>query len=861
MSSVRFTSVRPRSRFPIILSPSLLTALLSAAVLTLLWLLSPTRSTQVSAPEVVEISYMGPGGPVSGPLDDMVRAFEEESRRAHAADPSKPIYRVISGQNASRGMTSDPTRFLLGVAGGMPPDVIYFDRFAVAEWSARDAFHDLTPFIKRDAEAGHPDTVRREDYYPATWDEVVFRHPVTGAEGLYGVPDAFESRALIYNKDWLRRAGYVDERGEARPPRTWEELSDMAEKLTERDEAGRIRRLGFAPLAGAATLYLYGWQNGAELLSEDGRTVTLNHPRFVGALEWVRSVYDRVGGIGGVAAFDSVAQGGELDPFVAGKIALKVDGFWTAQYGFAQYGDRVNYGVAPMPMPARELAAGRAPVGWIGGWCYAIPRKAKHPEAAWELVRFLASPRARSIQAESSRLLAESQGRIYVPSQSTHREVNAANFARYVEGNAAMPENLRDAVQVFNDAVEGSRFRPATPVGQLLFNESMSATDAACHGALSPQTALDQANAAAQRELDRVLAPPRGGPVDWSWLGWIYGALILGGAWLLYKWDTSASVRASVSRTLAALRLGRDAEQGGVIEGAGGGLFRRQWFGGLLCASPWLIGFLVFTGGPILFSIIVSFADYDILRPATWTGVDNYTRMFTEDTLFGVSVVNTLYMMIGIPIGLALSLGIALLLNLEVRGVALWRTCFYLPSIVPAVASSILWIWIFNPQAGLLNNFLGAFGIQGPNWLQDPATSKAALILMGLWGAGGGMVIWIAGLKAISESYYEAANIDGATAWQRFRHITLPMISPYIFFNLIMGVIGTLQIFSQAFIMTQGGPVNSTLFYAYHLFNHAFRYLNMGYASAMAWVLVLVVFALTVAQMKLSKKWVHYEGE
>ena len=804
---------------------------------------------------------MGPGGPVSGPLSDVVRAFEEESRRAHAADPSKPIYRVISGQNASRGMTGDPTRFLLGVAGGMPPDVIYFDRFAVAEWSAREAFHDLTPFIERDMAAGHPDAIRREDYYPATWDEVVFRHPMTGEVGLYGIPDAFESRALIYNKDWLRRAGYVDEHGEARPPRTWEELGDMAEKLTELDEAGRIRRLGFAPLVGASTLYLYGWQNGAELLSEDGRTVTLNSPRFVEALEWMKSVNDRVGGTGNVAAFDSLSQSGDMDPFMAGKIAMKLDGYWMAQFGFSQYGDRLNYGVAPMPMPARELAAGRQPTGWIGGWCYAIPRTAKHPEAAWDLVRFLASPRARRIYAESARLVSESQGRPYVPYQSAHRAVNEENLARYVDGNPAMPKNLRDAVRVFTDVVAGSRYRPATPVGQLMFNESVSASDAALHGKLSPQTALDQATSLVQRELDRVLAPPRGGRVAWSWLGWIYGAVILGGAWLLYKWDTSARVRAGVARFLAALRLGRDEDKGGVIEGAGGGLFRRDWLGGFLCASPWLIGFLVFTGGPILFSIIVSFADYDILRPATWTGMDNYTRMFTDDSLFGVAVGNTLFMLIGIPLGMALSLGIALLLNLEVRGVALWRTCFYLPSIVPAVASSILWIWIFNPQGGLLNNFLGAFGIHGPNWLQDPATSKPALILMGLWGAGGGMVIWIAGLKAISESYYEAAHIDGATSWQRFRHITLPMISPYIFFNLIMGVIGTLQIFSQAFIMTQGGPVNSTLFYAYHLFNHAFRYLNMGYASAMAWILVLVVFALTVVQMKLSKKWVHYEGE
>ena len=222
---------------------------------------------------------------------------------------------------------------------------------------------------------------------------------------------------------------------------------------------------------------------------------------------------------------------------------------------------------------------------------------------------------------------------------------------------------------------------------------------------------------------------------------------------------------------------------------------------------------------------------------------------------------NTLYMAIGIPLGMAASLGIALLLNMKLRGIAVWRTLFYLPSIVPAVAASILWIWILNPNAGLLNRFLEAFGFEGRNWLQDPALSKPALILMGLWSAGGGMIVWLAGLKSISESYYEAAELDGAGSWQKFWNITVPMLTPYIFFNTVMGVIGCFQIFSQAFIMTQGGPVNSTLFYAYHLFNNAFRYLHMGYASAMAWVLVVIVLALTFFQMRLSKRWVHYEGE
>src|SRR5207249_3242517 len=190
-------------------------------------------------------------------------------------------------------------------------------------------------------------------------------------------------------------------------------------------------------------------------------------------------------------------------------------------------------------------------------------------------------------------------------------------------------------------------------------------------------------------------------------------------------------------------------EKAPALEGMRSRYFRSQWRGGWVCASPWIIGFVVFTGGPILFSIVISFCDYDILNPARFVGFANYHWMFTRDAQFWKSIWNTAFMIIGIPLGMALSLGIAMLLNVEVRGVALWRTFFYLPSIVPAVASSILWIWIFNPNVGLINNVLAAFGIHGPNWLQDEHTSKPALILMGLWSAGGGMIIWLAGLKGI----------------------------------------------------------------------------------------------------------------
>ena len=279
-----------------------------------------------------------------------------------------------------------------------------------------------------------------------------------------------------------------------------------------------------------------------------------------------------------------------------------------------------------------------------------------------------------------------------------------------------------------------------------------------------------------QRDLDRIYNPPRSTPIDWRYIFVMYGVLLVAAAVGIYYWDTKPRLRSLFRGSGLPAATGQEnrgretapTKPVAAIEGLQSAYFRSQWKGGWICALPWIIGFVVFTGGPILFSIVISFCQFDVLNPARFTGLINYAWMFTKDPLFWKSLWNTLYMVLGIPLGMAISLGIALLLNLKIRGIAVWRTFFYLPSIVPAVASSILWIWIFNPNVGLLNSALASLGIHGPNWLQSETTSKPALILMGLWGAGGGMIIWLAGLKGISESYYEAAGLDGASTWQKF---------------------------------------------------------------------------------------------
>lgn len=282
---------------------------------------------------------------------------------------------------------------------------------------------------------------------------------------------------------------------------------------------------------------------------------------------------------------------------------------------------------------------------------------------------------------------------------------------------------------------------------------------------------------------------------------------------------------------------------------------------GLLFVSPWLVGFALFSLLPFLLSLYYSFTTYDVVSSPVWVGADNFLQLF-KDPLFWKSISNTIYYtLFSVPLGIVFGVGMALLLNMKVKGMAFYRTLFYLPSIVPVVASSVLWLWLFDPQFGLINGILDFIGIQGPGWLVDPSWSKPALIVMGLWSVGGAMIIYLAGLQDIPQEMYESAQIDGAIWWHKIVYITLPMLSPVIFFNLIMGLIGSFQYFTQAYIITSGGPNDSTLFYSLYLYKNAFSYFHMGYASAMAWILFLLIMAVTLLVFKSSARWVFYGGE
>ncbi|HRK33205.1 MAG TPA: sugar ABC transporter permease [Candidatus Hydrogenedentes bacterium] len=299
---------------------------------------------------------------------------------------------------------------------------------------------------------------------------------------------------------------------------------------------------------------------------------------------------------------------------------------------------------------------------------------------------------------------------------------------------------------------------------------------------------------------------------------------------------------------------------------------RRNLRNGLLFASPYIFGFLIFTLYPFAASVYYSFCNFNAIEPPIWTGLDNYRQMINDSTL-RTSLFNTLYYTVGsVPLGIAFAILLAVMLNQKLKGMSVYRTIFFLPTIVPLVASAVLWLWVLNPENGLLNgmlrvsgidSLLGAVGIPLPNWLADQHWAMPSLILMSFWGVGGAVVIFLAGLAEVPQSLYEVADIDGAGPLRKFWNVTLPMITPTILFNLVMGLIGAFQYFTQVYVMTggTGGPANKTLVYALYLYQMAFKYLNMGYASAMGWMLFVFVLALTLGVMYTSKRWVHYHGD
>ncbi|MFQ5490190.1 MAG: ABC transporter permease subunit [Phycisphaerae bacterium] len=937
------------------------------AVTALLWWLYPASRRQVSD-DVTEVTIWF-NGPTEGRQLDVVDAFERRF----------PQYRAILGSSAVRtGMEGEgnPQRLMCGIAGGVPPDLVEYDRFAICQWAARGAFLDLTPLIEKDrvqlqaaksklaelenSQAPEQDIqdqrrtvefleryiVRPDDYYRATWDECSYEG------GHYGVPNYMDTRVLYYNSDMLRQVGLVDDQGQPNPPDTWEQIltkrvdvedarfealasddagadgakyrisSESADfvavgvrpgdtlsfldergtvtrclvarvagpheitvksayarkeltlpvgdarhikifdqdgyalKLTRFDDLGRIQRVGFEPQHGNAWLYLYGWANGGEFLSDDGRTCTLNDPAIVEALQWTTDIFDAYGGASDVVAFRKSFQTAAQDPFFVNQIGMLIHGDWFLR-DLARYKRDMDFGTYWPPVPAARARQGERYISWVAGFAYCIPATCppEKLEAAWWLLKFLSSVEGGMVMNNHDAQRERGQGRLYMPRLKASKKLTAAQMARYVDV-PEMPRRVSDALQTHMDVLPYCRFRPVSPKGQELWNGQADAQDLAWNHGKTPAQSLKFFTSRVQRALDEFHRPNQAPEFQWRRWVWIYfGGLIV-----------IASIVVLQHR----------------IRHRVGGVHRKEWWAGVAFASPWLLGFIVLSGGPMLFSALMSLTDYDVINPARYVGTKHYADMFGIDwsDIGGTRhvLLNTLFMAIGLPVGMAVGLALAMLLNTDAKGMSWYRTTFFLPAIMPVVAASVLWIWVFNSHNGLMNWLLDLTGVSAVidwcyahlgtglrtpiSWLTDPRTSKPALIIMGLWTAGASMIIWLAGLKEIPKSLYEAASLDGAGPVRRFFTVTLPLLSPYILFNLVIGLIGTFQIFTQAYIMTpNGSPNRSTYFYVYKLFDQCFSYFNLGYGAAMAWVLFVIVIVLTIINMSLSRKWVHYAGD
>lgn len=853
--------------------------------ITLVILLINCLSAGVSARERIKLTVWGS---LSVEQSAQLRAQVSEFERRH---PGVKVSLLSMGAG-----NMNPQKLMTAIVGKVPPDVVNQDRFTIGDWASRGAFMDLTPFIRRDR--SKPDGVRPEEYYKPCWNEAVYKG------GVYAIPNSTDARFLFYNKTLFRKAGLDPNK----PPRTWDELREYTRRLTVRDNTGRIVQIGFIPDFGNSWFYLYSWQNEGEFMDPTGRICTLNNPRSVTSLEYCKKLYEDAGGAPVVTRFRSGFQGEAMDPFLTGSVAMKVDCDMAANL-IARFNPGMDFGVAPAPVPTErfqrgvlnvEFGQGGWPSGidqksysvrksrsvsgsvfsgkpayitWSGGFSWAIPVGSRHTRLAWEYIKWMNSPESNVIGAIAQRKYNLSRGSPYTPAIHANMKVNESVFARCAPEIPRFRKTLKFALSM----MPYSRFRPVTFVGQQLWDQHAWAYDKAINyreSHMTPKQAVDEATASVQRDLDAVYSREKYKIVPL----WVFYVAI-GGSILLMILGIALFIRKS-----------------GNIGAARKGEARAGFF----FASPWILGFIIFTAGPIIASIVFSFSDYDVLHDARWVGVSNYVGLFTyEWEPFSRALYNTVFLaLIGLPLGIITGLSIALLLNTDVKGMAWYRTIYYLPSIVPVVASTLLWTWVLNPEFGIINavwrltltkwfgwgspgwlsqsgeffgiaqwfwnHTLGYFGAPTPTFLSHPATylgAKSALILMGLWGAGGGMIVWLAGLKGIPRHLYEAAEIDGASIWRKFCSVTLPMLSPYIFFNLIMGTIGVIQTFDTVYIVSGGSPSDATIVPVMYLFNKAFRYFNMGYASATAWILFIIIMAFTLAQLKLAPKWVYYESE
>ena len=696
--------------------------------------------------------------------------------------------------------TADATRiFMTDAAAGTPPDVMYIGPEWLGQLVDKRIVQPLNELVERD-------NIDLGVYFPQTVDALKF------GDQLYAMPIHYSTDCLFYNKDLFDKAGvpYPDESW------TWETYRDTATILGERLNSGPRREI-FGCLSLDPQLIVTA--HGVRIWDDETSRIVADTPEARAAIDF------SFGLIGKQApSFAQAMDTNDMQLFMNQRLAMYVGRTWQLPR-FVETMEGINWDIAPIPAGP----TGRACVFAVGGNC--VARGSRHPEAAWRFAKFYSS--------------VEGQKFMGLQKNCVPAIKELANDPAYFL--SPPPANIR----IFLDAVEYAK-TPIPPTGwqnEFQYRVWFPTLEQAKIGKITTAEAL-------RRIQER-------------------GNLLIEAHRL--DMEARAKVEDGTDSTAFILRLMFVLMAAGVVAMAFVARTNRRYWEAYAFVGVWIVGFIAFMLGPIIASLYLSFCHYDLLSPPRWAGLQNLRELFA-DPVFLRSLLNTFYFAaVSVPLSLVCALGLAMLLNNKLRGIYTFRAIYYLPALTSGVAIALLWRWIFNPDLGLFNSILrflqvdrllalGGWGM--PDWLVSPGWAMPSIIIMSVWGGmGGSMLIYLAGLQGIPDQLYEAADIDGASRWQKFRNVTIPMLSPTIFFNLIMAIIGSFQVFTTVFVMTSntansmepGGPANSTMVYVLYLYLQGFRYLYMGKACAMAWILFLIILCLTLMNTYFSKKWVHYD--
>ena len=761
--------------------------------------------------ELVVMHWSGDGGQEEDQIvDASLRAFED-------ANPGIRVRRVNPGDAGSFY-----TKLMTMLAAGEPPDVFYVGNERVPSFADIGLIRPLEPFLEADRAANDPTAIDLADFYPATVDAFRFDGTASGKGALYGIPKDFTTVGFYLNLDLFERAGVPVPGNDW----TWDDFIAAARAIGRLPDA-----TGSEFVTWAAMLRAYLMTEGVDVKGATFDELTIEDPRAVAALERLRAWrHDEDNTL--TSGKSKIATGSSV--FLSGKVGMAGPfGRWVVP----------SYRKIPKPgQPGgfrwdfRPLPRGAVDSNIVLTVSWSIAQRSKHPDEAWKLVKWMTDDRSQRDLAKLGLAIPTRRAAAMGPEFSDPGQ-EPANDAGYLQA--------AERAQV----VEW----PVNPQFESLFASSMDA--ALKTGTIGVREAIDTFLRDWASESQSPLAKADLAPMPWRGLAIAGATVVLTAAVWLVLWSRRGT--ASTAR-------------------------RHEERAGWLLASPWILGFLAFMAFPVVMSLVLSLARWkgvSTLDQAEFAGLANYERLLTDDARLRTSLRVTLYYaLIAVPGGQMMALGAALLMNLKVRGIALWRAAWYLPSVLAGVGVSVLWRWVFDADGGLMNRMLGAAigamdaslawfgagptGLVPPEWFEADAAvwGAPAFAIMSFWFMGGTMMVYLAGLQQVPVDLYEAASIDGAGPLRRFVSVTLPMLSPVILFNVIMAVIGSFQVFTQAFVMTGGDPNNLTRFYVLYLYNQAFEFYEMGYASAMAWVLLAIVLVLTVVLMRTSARFVHHEG-